>query len=266
MYSDFHIHTGWSSDSETPPEAQIERALALGMTEICFTDHQDFGFPPGDLDFLFDTGKYLPAMTDLRQRYAGRIRVNIGVELGLQPHLGEQLAEYAGRYPFDFIIGSTHIARRMDPYDRIFFEGISEEEAYRSYFEEELENLTKYDCYDVAGHIDYVVRYGPNQNRNYSYRRYVDVLDAILRTVIDRGKGIECNTNGIRVGLGEPNPSWDILRRYRELGGEILTLGADAHEPAHLGYAFDTIGDRLKECGFRYYTVFHGREPEFRPL
>lgn len=266
MYSDHHIHTSFSSDSEAFPQSQIERAIALGMKEICITDHQDFDFPPGDLDFLFDTATYFPALLALREQYADRIHIGIGVELGLQPHLGTALPEYINQYPFDFVIGSTHVARRMDPYDAIFFEGISEEEAYRSYFEEELENLERYDCYDVAGHIDYVVRYGPHQNRDYTWEKYGDVLDAILRTIIRKGKGIECNTNGIRVGLGEPNPSWAVLRRYRELGGKILTIGADAHEPAHLGYAFDVIGDRLKECGFRCYTVYSGRQPIFRPL
>ena len=97
----------------------------------------------------------------LREKYQGKIQLCIGVELGLQPHLGEKLPAYIAQYPFDFVIGSTHVSRRLDPYEKEFFEGISEKDAYRIYFEEELENLRQYDCYDVAGHIDYVIRYGP---------------------------------------------------------------------------------------------------------
>ena len=44
------------------------------------------------------------------------------------------------------------------------------------------------------------------------------------------GKGIELNTGGFKYGLGHPNPCEDIIKRYKELGGEIITLGSDAHK------------------------------------
>ena len=100
----------------------------------------------------------------------------------------------------------------------------------------------------------------------YTFRKYGDVLEEILRTLIEKGKGLECNTNGLRVGLGAPNPSLEILKRYREMGGEILTIGSDSHFPEYLGYGFDRVGDMLKSCGFQYYTVFVNRKPEFLPL
>ena len=266
MYSDFHLHTSFSSDSDTAPELQIEKAISYGMKSICITDHQDFDVPDGDLDFLFDTDDYFKKLTALREIYGDRIDLKIGVELGLQPHLGSSLPEYIASYPFDFVIGSTHFSRGMDPYYPKFFEGVEEAEAYRLYFEEELENLKKYDCFDVAGHIDYVVRYGPTRNENYTYQMYEDVLEEILKTIIEKGKGLECNTNGLRAGLGEPNPSLAILKRSREMGGEILTIGSDGHTPEHMGYAFDRIGEMLKSCGFKYYATFTGRKPEFHLL
>ena len=100
-----------------------------------------------------------------------------------------------------------------------------------NYFESILENISAYDGFDVYGHIDYVVRYGPNKNREYSYGRYKDILDEILKKLISMGKGIELNTGGYHYGLGEPNPCTAVIRRYRELGGEIITIGADAHTP-----------------------------------
>ena len=151
-------------------------------------------------------------------------------------------------------------------YYPIFFEGRSEEEAYRSYFEEELKNITAYDCFDVAGHLDFVVRYGPNQNTYYSYEKYQDVFDEILKILIEKGKGIECNTAGYKAGLGHPHPTEAMLKRYRKLGGEILTIGSDAHVPNYVAHHFDRIGEILKDCGFRYYTVFKDRKPEFLPL
>ncbi len=266
IYIDSHLHTSFSGDSETPPRAQIERACALGMQALCVTDHQDFEFPAGDISFLLDTGEYFSALSRLKTEYQEKIRLGIGVELGLQTNIKTDLAAYAASCPFDFIIGSVHASRGMDPYYPEFFEGLSEESAYRSYFEDELENFRAYDCFDVAGHLDFVVRYGPNKNRYYSYEKFSDILDEILRTLIGKGKGIECNTAGLRAGLGHPNPTEDILKRYRELGGEILTIGSDAHQPDYIGYSFDRAGALLKACGFRYYSVFHGRKPEFLPL
>ena len=159
-----------------------------------------------------------------------------------------------------------HVADGCDPYDRIFFENRSEEEAYRSYFTCLLENLKVFSCFDVCGHIDYVVRYGPNRNLYYTYEKYRDILDEILRVLVQKGIGLECNTAGFKYGLGHPNPTEKILSRYRELGGEILTLGSDAHAPEHIAYDFERAGALLKECGFHYYTVFRNRKPEFLPL
>ncbi|MDD6212086.1 MAG: histidinol-phosphatase HisJ family protein [Clostridiales bacterium] len=267
MYSDCHMHTSFSSDSETPPEHQIEEAIRLGMKHLTITDHYDLDFPPGELDFLFDSQEYWKKMTELREKYAHRISLRIGVELGLQPHLTQEIPAFASSLPFDYIIGSTHVSRRIDPYEREqFIKGISEEEAYRIYFEDELKNLKTFDCYDVVGHLDYVVRYGPNQNRYYSYEKYRDVLDAILEVIIDKGKGLECNTAGWKAGLGMPHPLPHILRRYHELGGRLITLGSDAHTPEALGYSFPKAGELLKDCGFRYYAVFQNRTPEFFPL
>ncbi len=266
MYCDFHVHTAFSSDSEAAPETQLEQAVLLGMEEICLTDHQDFDFPPGDLDFLLDTPFYVPAVQRLQRTYEGKLQLRLGVELGLQPHLSTQLPVYVDAYPFDFVIGSTHLSRRLDPYEPEFFQGITEAEAYRTYFEEELENLRQFHCFDVAGHLDYVLRYGKTGGDRDPMDAYGDVLEEILRTLIDKGKGLECNTAGFRSRCGVPNPSPSVLLRYREMGGEILTLGSDAHDPKDLGSHFGELRDLLAACGFRYYTVFRERKPYFLPL
>lgn len=102
-----------------------------------------------------------------------------------------------------------------------------------------------------------------NKNRDYSYEKYHAILDAILRRIIELGKGIELNTGGYHYGLGQPNPCTEIIRRYRELGGEIITIGADAHTPDKIGYDFDKAAQVLHDCGFTYYNVFRGRKAEY---
>ena len=265
MYSDFHLHTSFSDDSDTDPEKQIERAIALRMSSICFTDHIDMDYPEGEFTFELDIDAYYNCYLQYREKYKNKIQLFFGVEFGMQPHLGPAFEEYTAIHPFDFVIGSNHLVRGMDPYYPEAFEGYTEDSTYRRYFEELLTEVTNCSSFDVMGHLDYIVRYGPNQNRSYSYEKYQDVIDEILRTVISKGKGIECNTSGLR-NLGVPHPMPQILTRYREMGGEILTIGSDAHVPEHLGFGFDRIGEILKACGFRYYTTFAERKPEFHKL
>ncbi len=269
IIGDFHLHTSFSSDSEAPMASMIEQGIAAGLSHLCITEHMDKDYvrrTPEDFDFEVDTDSYYQAYQALRLRYKAQIKVLFGIELGLQPHVADFYRQYISDYPFDFILGSSHICHRRDPYFPDFYEHRAEEDAYREYFESILENIHAFDGYDVYAHLDYTVRYGPNQDRNYSYKKYADILDCILRELIVQGKGIEINTGGFRYGLSHPNPTEDILKRYLSLGGEIITIGSDAHSPAHIAYEFERVSSILKECGFRYYTIFENRIAEFVKL
>lgn len=266
MLWDTHMHTRFSGDSDANPEEMILAAEAKGLSGLCFTDHLDYDYPEEPGLFLLDLSSYEKGIQEFRLKYENHFPVLFGIELGLQPQVAEKNREAAGACPFDFIIGSSHVVHGMDPYYSRYYEGRDEDAAYREYFESILENLQTDVDFDVYGHIDYVVRYGPNRNRFYSYRKFSDVIDEILRTLIHMGKGIEINTGGFKYGLGHPNPTEEILSRYRELGGEIITIGADAHVPGHVGYAFDRVPEILTKAGFRYFTIFKNRQPVFLPL
>lgn len=268
--SDCHLHSSYSGDSDTPMEDMIRQGIAQGLTTMCFTEHNDFDYPespdtPAGM-FLLDTDPYLYDLARLKEKYGSRIRLLFGVELGLQPEALRKNAVYAKAYDFDFIIASSHVCHRRDPYYPDFYEGRPEEEAYREYFESILENIKKFSNFDVYGHLDYVVRYGPGRDLNYSYEQYRDILDEILRTLLDQGKGIELNTGGIKSGMKDFHPCRGVLKRYRELGGEIITVGSDSHDTQHIGDSFDRAAEVLKECGFRYYTVFEKRVPGFQKI
>ena len=265
---DCHMHSSFSADSDTPMKAMIHRAIEMGLQGITFTEHLDPDYPvtPDNLDFSLDIPAYKEKLAELSDIYKDKIQLRFGIELGLQMHLGEYFDSLLSQTPFDFVIGSSHLVHGYDPYYPEFFEGRKEFLCYMEYFESILENISAYDGFDVYGHIDYVVRYGPNRNREYSYGRYRDILDEILKKLISIGKGIELNTGGYHYGLGEPNPCTAVIKRYRELGGEIITIGADAHTPDKVAYAFDKAAGVLESCGFRYYTVFKNRKPEFISL
>lgn len=272
MIADMHVHTRWSSDSTVPVEEQIERAISLGMESICITDHQDFDaprFPPDYFTFLIDdrgdeeaVSAYLADLTAVKERYRDKIEVLLGIELGMQPHLCRKLTEFVELYPFDFVIGSTHTFEKMDAEDKRHYEAIDIETAVRRYFEEELRNVKGFQGFDAAGHLDFVLRYGPGALEKFTYEKYADVLDELLIELISTGRGIECNTSKF-AAKNMINPHRDIIRRYARLGREIITFGSDAHVSSRLGEGFTAVGDLVRDCGIKYYTVFRQHQPSF---
>ena len=226
------------------------------------SDHIDWDYP-GPTPFHFDPEEYMQTLQPLAEQYSSQIRVHIGVELGLQPHLKERYHAFVEAADFDQVIGSSHVVHGFDPYYPEFYEGKTQDGAYLEYFTSILENLAVFDDFDVYGHIDYVVRYGPNKNSGYSYRKFQDVIDEILKTLIAKGKGIELNMAGFKYGLHHPHPTEEILKRYKELGGEILTLGSDAHAPDQIAYDYHRLSSLLANAGFTHYTVFRKRKPVF---
>lgn len=264
-YADQHFHTSFSGDSDTPPEEQIEKAVSLGMAEVCVTDHHDYDMV-SDIDFNLDFDEYLAEMSELKERYSGVIDISIGVELGLQLHIADYLDELVKKYScLDFIIGSHHVVDGIDPYFPEFFEKKGAD-PYERYFKVTLERIKRIKCYDSLGHLDYIVRYGRKHGLSYSYGEYSDCIDEILRQLISDGKALECNSGAFSRGMGEPNPNAEVFRRFRELGGELVTIGSDAHTPETLGDRFAYCGDMLKDCGFGYYAVYKNRKPVMRPL
>lgn len=265
--SDFHLHSSFSSDSHTSMEEMIQKGIQLGLSTMCFTEHNDFGYPtPTDepeLDFLLNTDAYLYDLIKYKEKYKNQIRILFGVELGLQTEYFRENAIFAKSHEFDFIIASSHICHGKDPYYPAFYEGRTDEEAYREYFTSILENIRKFKNFDVYGHLDYVVRYGASKDLDYSYEKYKDIFDPILEMLIQNEKGIEINTAGLRKGLLDLHPCIGILKQYHKMGGEIITIGSDSHDTHHIAESFDKASDVLKECGFQYYTVFEKRSPEF---
>lgn len=271
--ADFHVHSDFSSDGKAPMEEMVEQAIRLGLKKLCFTDHIDYDYPkqPEGYTYTFDPVKYTKKLEKLKTRYEGKLEILTGIELGLQPHLKERLTALTQSYPFDFFIGSSHVADHLDPYLPQYWEGTTVEDGIRRYFESILKNLKSFTDFCVYGHIDYIIRYIPGQAQaaekiSYSYRDYADILDEVLKTIIHLGKGIEINSSGLKYGLKYAHPQPEVLKRYKELGGEIITIGSDAHRPEHLAYDFDLIPDILKDAGFRYYTTFTQQKPVFEKL
>ncbi|MBO5056500.1 MAG: histidinol-phosphatase HisJ family protein [Lachnospiraceae bacterium] len=268
--ADYHLHSCFSGDSDTPMEEMIQKGISLGLTCMCFTEHMDMDYVYSKSEeqgmFELNTDSYLYELATLKSKYEGQIKLLFGVELGVQPHLKKELALYSKSYPFDFIIASSHICNRKDPYYPSFYEGRSDEKAYREYFSSILDNLKAFSNFDVYGHLDYVVRYGKTKDSEYSYEKYKDILDKILETLLEKEKGIELNTGAIGYNLKDLNPCMGIIKRYKELGGEVITIGSDAHNPSAIARGFDRAAEVLIACGFKYYATFENRLTEFHRI
>ena len=256
IQADMHMHTRFSTDSEACPRDMADEAVRRGLKTICFTDH----FDKDDLEWgeegIFDVESYFAEMQKLQEEYEGKLNIRIGIELGLRTYLKDYYEELTEKYPFDFIIGSVHNVPYKndaegnllytDPAAEKLFADRTDKEAYRLMMETTLENVKTLDCFQTLGHLDYVVRYGKAREKEYSYAGYADIIDEILKLLIEKGKGLEVNSAGLKYGLPFAHPHPDVLKRYRELGGEIITIGADAHKPEHIAYDFAKTEEILK--------------------
>jgi histidinol-phosphatase (PHP family) len=267
IIADYHVHSRFSSDSTAPMEQMVEKAISLGMNKICFTDHMDYDYPESyGLPFLFDPEEYFKELDRISNLYNSKIKVLKGIELGLQPYLASRYQSLLEQYDFDFAIGSSHLVNGIDPYFPEFWAGKTTEAAMELYFQSIIDNVKAFSKYQVYGHLDYVVRYAPEKNTSYTYEKYAGIIDEMLKTIISHGKGIEVNTAGYKYGLGYAHPQTDVLKRYKELGGEILTIGSDGHKPEHLGFDFPKAEELLLSLGFKYYVTFENKKPVFEIL
>ncbi|HJC39921.1 MAG TPA: histidinol-phosphatase HisJ family protein [Candidatus Intestinimonas pullistercoris] len=266
MYlTDYHTHTRLSPDGEAPLTEMARAAVQAGLSELCVTDHYDLmqldGTPftePYDWD---------PAVEQLREAQAafqGRLTLRLGLELGSAPFFPDRAQAAVDRPEVDFVIGSLH---NMTPEagggDFYYVDYKTPEICYAcldDYFGSML-RLAPMTCYDAMGHIIYPLRYmNLRSGQNVTLDRYQDQLREILRLVAQNGRSIEVNTyNGRTVADWKP-----VLELYREAGGELVTVGSDAHAPENVAKGVREAYALLADTGFRYVTVYEKRVP--RPV
>ncbi len=261
MLYDYHTHTAFSDDSDSPLDAQIQSALKKGLQDMAITDHYDPGYPDPEFPFILDFENYFPALQEAQARCAGSLNLAVGMEIGLMEGHLEEARQAIRQYPLDFVIGSFHCMRKTDLYSYDFSQGDQQatiEDNYLFIYE----TLKAYKDYDVVGHFTLVDRY-VGKRLPYSDTT-MDLIRESLKVVIDDGKGLEINTSNFKYNTPDlPLPRPEVLKLYRELGGEILTIGSDSHDPDRLGEYTDWAQELATSLGFRYYCTFKERKPFF---
>lgn len=259
---DYHMHSIVSFDGHDSGLALAQAAKAAGLKEICFTDHMDYIRHTDRQPLIFDLDTYSREYDALE---LPGLKIRRGMEFGLYTDNTETLKEILQKRRFDYVLGSVHFVDDLDVYFAEYWEGKTIFQAQRRYFEEMLACVQVHEDYDVLAHMTYLHKSricpatGP-----LPYADHAEIIDEILRTLAQKGKGLELNTSGLdRCGGFLPTP--DYFRRFRELGGEIVTIGSDAHRSNRVGQYANEACEVLKEI-FGYVCTFEERNVIFHKL
>lgn len=254
---DYHMHTCFSGDSEANPREHVKQAILMGLDEICFTDHRDFDYPIDS--FELDVEEYYQTIMSLKEEFKDEIKIKWGIEIGLDMNYQTEINELINQYPFDFVIGSIHVINHTEFYYGDFFKGLSKEQAHCYFFEETLRCVKNFDCFNVLGHLDYIMRYGPYENKMIEHDKYQDIIDEIFKTLISKNKGIEVNTSGYGLLKTCGFPNFEQVKRYYDLGGRIITIGTDSHTSDRVGAYVEDVKTELEKIGFKDVSTFTNR-------
>lgn len=265
---DYHLHTDYSMDCKMRIDALCEAAIRSGVSEICITDHTEFGHPQPSADQPPNIKKWSDDIEAARKKY-NQLEIRKGIEIGDNPRDRARIKAWHSALDVDFLLLSLHLVNNQDPYWPEFFEGRAMEVVYREYVEAKLESALAWSAteYDAFAHLGYCAKFAPYpmEERPLRWRHAPDALDQLFKRLAQCGKPLEINSSGMRV-MGESIPGEELLRRFRELGGEVVTIGSDAHRPEHVGYWIEEAQCLAKSCGFRYQATFSKREMTPIPL
>ncbi len=256
MYlSDYHIHTHLSMDCTEKTQDMVNAASKMGLSEIAICDHCDLNLME---QFPYSSAECFEDYTACKNM---GVKIKIGVEMGQQTEFPKLSKEILSFDKYDFVIGSYHCMQGYPDFSEADYKNYDVPSFYDTYFEGLLDYAKNAD-FDIMGHITYPFRYGFRQGYTISIADYMDATEKVLKALIERGKGLEANTSGLRDSMNSTHPPIFVLKRYLELGGEHITVGSDAHHPSQVGFMIKETYKALKDAGFNYITSYTSRIPQ----
>lgn len=274
---DCHTHTQFSVDSDADIAEMIEKACRLGLAAYAVTDHCECNrwyseehYPDEDTyryyDFGTDFENSVSAVTKLKEKYSGKLNLICGVEMGQATHDFDIAEKIISDSRLDFVIGSMHQLPQTEDFAFIEYDKMSRQDIYalaERYFLE-INKLCKWGKFDVLGHLTYILRYIEGNNGiKVDMSPYEEIIRESFKVLIENGKGIEINTSGLRQAYGQTFPNLYWVKMFKDMGGEVLSLGSDAHKAEDLGKGITKGADIAKEAGFEYLCYFKERKPNF---
>ena len=263
---DMHIHSDNSSDAEHSVTLICEKAIAKGLRAIAITDHYEALDCEKHNNFItcrqsvFETKK-------ARLVFNGQLVISVGVELG-SPLRNMEMTEQILKNDYDFVLASVHRIKGKKKYlSELDYsrEGNAPELIMARYYDEIIET-TEWNRFDALAHLTYPLRYFPASKLcEYDIMQHREQLEHILKTIIANGKAIEINTNGseyITKGITASfHPCFELLKMFKELGGQFVTVGSDAHDANCVGQGISNAYDMLQSAGFKYVTYYQKHQP-----
>ncbi len=260
---DLHMHTSSSFDGHYSAAEMCEAAVNAGLSVITFTDHFDVDFFEEHRLAERQVTSYEDVVS-AQAAFADKLKVLVGIEVGQGTYEPELTKKSLQKYNYDFIIGSIHNLRKTPDFCELDYTNMTLDEVYGlldKYFEE-MHLLAKWNGFDTLAHLTYPLRYiMGNYGIKVDLKKYDDIVDEIFKTVIQNGKALEINTSGLRQKIGVTMPTVDYVRRFKELGGELLTIGSDAHFTEHVGAGINEGFAIAEAAGFEYVTYFEKHKP-----
>lgn len=257
---DAHLHTDASADADVPIDAYAARARAMGVPEICITDHLDFD--PADPNHAPDAFRERERVVrEAATRWADDPRIRFGVEISYERRLEPDIRRYLAQHPYDYVIGSIHISRRdplATPADAArWCRGKSHREASAGYWTE-VEAAIRSGLFDTIGHLDFVKRYLVDHLGPLEYGPHADLYETLLGALIETGTALEVNSSGLRQQAAETYPAAAVVDRFRALGGERVVAGSDAHRLPSFGFGLIEAYRAIAGAGFRSLSFRRG--------
>lgn len=266
--TDLHIHTKFSPDSNVEPQNYIDEAINKQAKIIGFSEHIDFDYWALKIKFKpTDINKYFDYIKELKKLNETKIKILCGAEYGFcgLDLAKEKYLELENNFPFDYIINSVHVVDGQESYFLPYFKDKTKQFAYDRYFETVYESLLVNYDYQIIGHLGYVARNAPYENAKILLNEHNNIIDKIFKTAISLNKTIEINTN-VKTAGTISLPTMEMLNRYYELGGRLITLSSDAHRLCHIFYNFDDLIEEVKKIGFKETAYYENKELKLIPL
>ena len=275
MVFDYHIHSQYSGDIPAGKGSTVnelcEAAIQKGFREIAITDHCDIdGVYYGAFPKLDIAGVYRD-IVKARAQYAGRLNILFGIEIGQAWHMPKEAKFLIDRFEFDYVIGSVHSVRGILDFADLKMREVSDGEllALWEKYIGEMKELLDWGYFSTLAHITYPYRYLKFAGRESLIdleKKGRAYFEDILKKAIEKGVSLEVNTSGLRQGLGQTLPNTDLIKFYKELGGEMITIGSDAHHARNLGADIRETAELLKSLGFQYITRYQDRKPYMQKI
>lgn len=271
---DNHNHSQFSFDGKrTSIEASSTAAVSAGLSGICFSDHCDHYIPPMKATFenivpeYFDVKEQQAEISRVQEIFGNKIIILKGIEIGMHEECHQEIRKVLSENKFDQVLASIHYIEQTDPYYGGYYEGKDWRQAYGKYLETIYKEMIWLGNFDIMGHYDYIVRYASYPMTSIRYRDFSDIFDEMFRYLIQEGKALEINTKSYEGHRGRiVTLDKDVLLRYREMGGEIISLGSDSHEPSRVGAGILHHAALLKSLGFRWTAHYKDRRLVQTPL